>query len=313
MAGIFKTANGFYGQVVVGNSAKFLGKKAQPEQTHEWTCYLRGVRGADVSAWVSRVDFHLHPSFANPVRSFARPPYEVTERGWGEFEIVVHVFFHDVNEEPVQFIHQLRLYEDVTAPPNPKKLVQIDRIEDIIFSAQISPDFRAILERCARLPALAASSSSSLAPSSAGGASAAAHAAAAAAAAASVAAGAAGSSSSAPYKKRRHLDVAVDESALTAPEKAELDTLKEASKKVLEHIKLLRNAYVQADAQVDALRKSIAAAEKQLQAGATAAAAAATTTATTPAGPATTATTTMVAAVASQHPVVTTIKTEPQV
>lgn len=257
--GIIKTANGFFGQVVVGNSAKFLGKKALPEQTHEWTCYLRGVRGVDVSAWVARVDFHLHPSFANPVRSFARPPYEVTERGWGEFEIVVHVFFHDANEEPVQFIHQLRLYEDVTAPPNPKKLVQIDRIEDIIFSAQISPDFRAILERCAASSAAAIASAAAAASSSAGAAMLGS-----AAAAASSSSGSLLTISSSAGKKRRHLDVAVDESALTAPEKAELDTLKESAKKVLDHIKLLRAAYVQADAQVDALRKSIAAVEKQL-------------------------------------------------
>ena len=113
MAGIFKTANGFYGQVVVGNSAKFLGKKAQPEQTHEWTCYLRGVRGADVSAWVSRVDFHLHPSFANPVRSFARPPYEVTERGWGVISTQMFFFAGFAFVAAAAFAAYARQYEVV--------------------------------------------------------------------------------------------------------------------------------------------------------------------------------------------------------
>jgi YEATS domain-containing protein 4 len=226
--GIIKTANGFYGQVVVGNSARFLGKKAAPEKTHEWTCYLRGVRGVDVSAWVARVDFHLHPSFAEPVRSLTAPPFEVTEKGWGEFEIAVHVHFHDAREEPVQFIHQLRLYEDVNVAPHPKRLVAVERVEDIIFSAQISPDFRAVLERCAR-PLLADSKKSLLgllAPTAAA-------------------------------KKRRRFDVAVDETTLTAPEKAELATLKAADKKVVDHIKLLRTSYVDADAELETLRRQV--------------------------------------------------------
>ena len=38
-----------------------------------------------------QVVFTLHASFANPTRELAEPPYEVTEHGWGEFEIVVEV------------------------------------------------------------------------------------------------------------------------------------------------------------------------------------------------------------------------------
>ena len=35
--------------------------------------------------------FQLHPSFDNPMREYTHPPYEVTETGWGEFEIAVIV------------------------------------------------------------------------------------------------------------------------------------------------------------------------------------------------------------------------------
>lgn len=38
-----------------------------------------------------QVVFTLHSSFANPTRELVEPPYEVTEHGWGEFEIVVEV------------------------------------------------------------------------------------------------------------------------------------------------------------------------------------------------------------------------------
>ena len=30
-----------------------------------------------------------------------KPPYEVTETGWGEFEIVKKIHFQDPNERPV--------------------------------------------------------------------------------------------------------------------------------------------------------------------------------------------------------------------
>lgn len=30
------------------------------------------------------------------------PPYEITETGWGEFEIIIKIFFIDPNERPVR-------------------------------------------------------------------------------------------------------------------------------------------------------------------------------------------------------------------
>ena len=33
-----------------------------------------------------------------------RPPYEVTETGWGEFEIAIKIHFYDPNERPVSII-----------------------------------------------------------------------------------------------------------------------------------------------------------------------------------------------------------------
>ncbi len=38
-----------------------------------------------------QVQFDLHPTFATPVRVVETQPFEVTEHGWGEFDIVVHV------------------------------------------------------------------------------------------------------------------------------------------------------------------------------------------------------------------------------
>lgn len=38
-----------------------------------------------------QVTFGLHHTFANPNRICTQPPYEVTEQGWGEFDINVTV------------------------------------------------------------------------------------------------------------------------------------------------------------------------------------------------------------------------------
>ena len=46
-----------------------------------------------MSAYVKKVNFKLHDSYSNANRTVTKPPYEVTETGWGEFEIVIKVYF----------------------------------------------------------------------------------------------------------------------------------------------------------------------------------------------------------------------------
>lgn len=58
----------FYCSHMTGSIAFYLGKKAQEYQTHRWTLYVRGPQDEDLSTFVSKVAFTLHPSFAEPVR-----------------------------------------------------------------------------------------------------------------------------------------------------------------------------------------------------------------------------------------------------
>lgn len=44
-----------------------------------------------VQVQIMQVVFQLHPSFDNPMREYTHPPYELTETGWGEFEIAALV------------------------------------------------------------------------------------------------------------------------------------------------------------------------------------------------------------------------------
>jgi YEATS domain-containing protein 4 len=69
-------------------------------QSHKWTVYVRGASNEDLTAVVKKVVFQLHPSFNNPTRVVESPPFEVSECGWGEFEIAINLFFHsDVCEK----------------------------------------------------------------------------------------------------------------------------------------------------------------------------------------------------------------------
>ena len=43
---------------------------------------------------VKHAVFQLHPSFNDPTTVVESAPYELSESGWGEFEIAITLFFH---------------------------------------------------------------------------------------------------------------------------------------------------------------------------------------------------------------------------
>jgi hypothetical protein len=80
-----------------------------------------------------KVTFALHPSFTNPDRDVEFPPYELTECGWGEFDITVRLHFHeDTAEPPIELFHRLRLYDD-TGANNAKKPVVHEVYDEVVF------------------------------------------------------------------------------------------------------------------------------------------------------------------------------------
>ncbi len=73
--------------------------------------YLKPYENEDMSAYVKKVQFKLHESYANPNRIVSKPPYEVSETGWGEFEVQIKIHFADAaGERPVTFYHVLKLF-----------------------------------------------------------------------------------------------------------------------------------------------------------------------------------------------------------
>ncbi|XP_023342831.1 YEATS domain-containing protein 4-like isoform X2 [Eurytemora carolleeae] len=126
--------------VVYGNISKSFGKKRDEDgHTHQWTVFVKPYRNEDMSSYVKKVHFKLHDSYANPNRIVTKPPYEVTETGWGEFEIVIKIFFNDPVERPATIFHVLKLFQhgqptDAAALlQQGKKVVISEFYDEIIF------------------------------------------------------------------------------------------------------------------------------------------------------------------------------------
>uniref|UniRef100_A0A1I7VJY1 YEATS family protein n=1 Tax=Loa loa TaxID=7209 RepID=A0A1I7VJY1_LOALO len=78
------------------------------------------------------------------VFSDRKPPYEVTETGWGEFEIQIRIYFVDVNEKPVTAFHYLRLFQPQVTLPNGKTMVAAEYYDEIVFQEPTMPMYKVL-------------------------------------------------------------------------------------------------------------------------------------------------------------------------
>jgi len=106
--------------IIFGNMSQHFGKKREQDgHTHDWKVYVKPYNNEDMSSYVKKVQFRLHDSYNNPSRVVYKPPYEVTESGWGEFEIQIRIHFNDVAEKPVTFYHVLKLFHNSPSSSTP--------------------------------------------------------------------------------------------------------------------------------------------------------------------------------------------------
>lgn len=126
--------------IVYGNIARSFGKKRDEDgHTHQWTVYVKPYENEDMAMYVKKVHFKLHESYANPNRILTKAPYEVTETGWGEFEVVIKIYFHDPIERPVTLYHILKLFQSPPVVDGEVSLVDAKRglvsesYEEIVF------------------------------------------------------------------------------------------------------------------------------------------------------------------------------------
>ncbi|KAF4532355.1 hypothetical protein B566_EDAN003659 [Ephemera danica] len=107
--------------IVYGNFARYFGKKREEDgHTHHWTVYVKPYKNEDMSQYVKKVHFKLHESYANPSRVVVKPPFEVSETGWGEFEIVT-------------LYHILKLFQTGPDVMLGKKTLVSEFYEEIVF------------------------------------------------------------------------------------------------------------------------------------------------------------------------------------
>ena len=79
------------------------------DQEHD---YHKMVGGKDdITHYIKRVQFKLHDTYPQPTRNIDKAPFQVTESGWGEFEIQIKIFFvPEANEKPITLFHHLKLH-----------------------------------------------------------------------------------------------------------------------------------------------------------------------------------------------------------
>ncbi|KAI0375919.1 yeats family protein [Pilatotrama ljubarskyi] len=112
--------------IIYGNTAWVLTQEERnalphPDHTHRWTVAVRSAASAndsdivggadDLSYFIKRVTFKLHDTYPNPTRTVDKPPFEVSETGWGEFEITIRIMFvQESGEKSITFYHHLKLH-----------------------------------------------------------------------------------------------------------------------------------------------------------------------------------------------------------
>ncbi|KAG6866118.1 hypothetical protein C0991_008426 [Blastosporella zonata] len=112
--------------IIYGNTATVLTQKEReslpsPDHTHRWTVAVRSAASAedsdqvggsdDLSYFIKRVTFKLHDTYTNPSRNVDKAPFEVSETGWGEFDIQIRItFIQECGEKVIVVYHHLKLH-----------------------------------------------------------------------------------------------------------------------------------------------------------------------------------------------------------
>lgn len=103
----------------------------------QWTISVSLVndKGIEVPATIfDKVTYALHPTFANPIRSFKKPPFTIQEQGWGGFDIPITLTLiekggdkkinHDLNFYKEKYIIDKQITINTTKPNLLKELAK---------------------------------------------------------------------------------------------------------------------------------------------------------------------------------------------
>lgn len=102
----------------------------------------------DISYWLKKVQFKLHETYTNSLRTVESPPFEVTETGWGEFEVVIKLYFvPEASEKPQNIWHALKLHpygHDAEGQRERKEAIISQNYEEIMFNEPTEPFYEVL-------------------------------------------------------------------------------------------------------------------------------------------------------------------------
>lgn len=143
-----------YGNHAVRLSPEKRTAKTPVDHTHEWTVFFKPVlNNIDLTPLIKKVTFKLHETYENPVRSIEKPPYQVTETGWGEFEIIIKLHFHSgqelgINEKNFQIFHGLKLHPfNPQIPPRENGEVNSVLYDELVFQEPTERVFEILTQK----------------------------------------------------------------------------------------------------------------------------------------------------------------------
>lgn len=96
--------------------------------------YVRAADGGDLTHAVKKVVFTLHPTIKDHIREVTSHPFEVTETGWGEFEIGIRICFHDDALVPVDISHVLKLHPPAGQNPIVGRPIVSEFYDELVFN-----------------------------------------------------------------------------------------------------------------------------------------------------------------------------------
>ncbi|EAR89954.2 YEATS domain protein, putative (macronuclear) [Tetrahymena thermophila SB210] len=122
--------------IVYGTISYSLGanKKQTDKNTHRWCAYVRGPNNEDLSTFIDKVVFVLHETFTDHQRAITKPPFEVVEKGWGEFDILIQIHFK-THYPQLELVHKLKFYGAKSGgnSQSTKKPVVSEFYDEIVF------------------------------------------------------------------------------------------------------------------------------------------------------------------------------------
>ncbi|RKF82679.1 Protein AF-9-like protein [Golovinomyces cichoracearum] len=112
------------------------------EHTHSWTVFVKGVDDADITYWCKKVQFKLHDSIPNYLRTVEDVPpggtFETHATGWGEFDISIKIFYvPESNEKPQSLYHHLALHPYGDTDEEKEKMRQQAEVRSWVYEEQL--------------------------------------------------------------------------------------------------------------------------------------------------------------------------------